>query len=203
MTRFIGTIFLIALVLAPGAARAQPDPAAKPSSGRAESVEDSLGRRTPRGTVRGFLSAARKGDDEIAAQYLNTRLQGDQAKELAHQLFIVLDTRLPARLAQLSTEPEGSRAEPLQAESGARRHCADRQRGDVDVTLERVKLGTAGGGLAVLAPDARGGSRDLPGNQPRRSGHARSRIPHADPSGRRPIVRLADGPAAVSRCCTC
>ena len=110
MTRFIGTIFLIALVLAPGAARAQPDPAAKPSSGRAESVEDSLGRRTPRGTVRGFLSAARKGDDEIAAQYLNTPLQGDQAKELAHQLFIVLDTRLPARLAQLSTESEGSHA---------------------------------------------------------------------------------------------
>ncbi len=37
---------------------------------------DPLGRDTPRGSVLGFLNAARKGEDEIAAQYLSTRLKG-------------------------------------------------------------------------------------------------------------------------------
>ena len=115
--------------------------AATPSSARPQPVEDSLGRRTPRGTVRGFLSAARKGDDEIAAQYLNT-LQGDQAKELAHQLFIVLDRRLPARPAQLSAEAEGSRADPLKPNLELI-GTVPTAHGDVAVTLERVKLGTA------------------------------------------------------------
>jgi len=56
----------------------------------------------------GLLRAARKGDDEIAAQYLNTRLVGTAAAGLAHQLFVVLDRRLPARLNALSDRPEGS-----------------------------------------------------------------------------------------------
>ena len=137
----MSTVLLIALLLAPSAARAQPDPAATPPSARPQPVEDSLGRRTPRGTVRGFLSAARKGDDEIAAQYLNT-LQGDQAKELAHQLFIVLDRRLPARPAQLSAEAEGSRADPLKPNLELI-GTVPTAHGDVAVTLERVKLGTA------------------------------------------------------------
>jgi MscS family membrane protein len=56
----------------------------------------------------GFLKAAHKGDDEAAAQYLNTRLRGKAAASLAHELFVVLDRRLPARLNELSDRPEGS-----------------------------------------------------------------------------------------------
>lgn len=55
----------------------------------------------------GFLSAARKGNAEIAALYLNTPLRGANAEGLARQLAAVLDRRLPARLTQLSDEPEG------------------------------------------------------------------------------------------------
>ena len=49
----------------------------------------------------------------------------------------MLDTRLPARLAQLSTDPEGSRAERLKSNLeliGA----ITTANGDVDITLERV-----------------------------------------------------------------
>jgi MscS family membrane protein len=136
-TRLLEAVCLVMLVLPPAAARAQTTPAAKPPIEQPAAVEDSLGRRTPRGTVRGFLSAARKGDDEIAAQYLNTRLQGDDAEKLAHQLFIVLDTRLPARLAQLSTDPEGSSAERLKSNLELVGAIATAN-GDVDITLERV-----------------------------------------------------------------
>jgi MscS family membrane protein len=69
-------------------------------------LTDSLGRSTPRGTVRGFLDAARSGDNARAAQYLDTRRS--DAAELAHKLFVVLDARLPARLLRISDEPEGS-----------------------------------------------------------------------------------------------
>jgi MscS family membrane protein len=54
------------------------------------------------------LKAARKGDEEAAVQYLNTRSRGKAAANLAHQLFVVLDRRLPARLGELSDQPEGS-----------------------------------------------------------------------------------------------
>src|SRR5258708_33865179 len=72
-----------------------------------------LGRGTPRGAVLGFLGAARRGDDELAAQFLNTRVRGNAAAALAHQLFIVLDRRLPPRLNQVSDDPEASLSYPL------------------------------------------------------------------------------------------
>src|SRR5258708_1592770 len=59
--------------------------------GQPEAPKDSLGRSTPKGAVLRFLSAARNGEDELAAQYLNTRLRGKAAAVLAHQLFVVLD----------------------------------------------------------------------------------------------------------------
>src|SRR5271169_2441518 len=82
-------------------------PAPVPATAQPEVPKDSLGRTTPRGTVLGFLTAAREGKDDVAAQYLNTRLRGKAAAGLAHQLFTVLDRRLPPMLTQLSDKPEG------------------------------------------------------------------------------------------------
>ena len=53
-------------VAVPKAATPEPQP---------ESPKDTLGRSSPRGTVLGFLPAARKGNAAIAALYLNTRLR--------------------------------------------------------------------------------------------------------------------------------
>ena len=84
-----------------------------PKASQPEVLKDALGRTTPRGTVLGFVSAARKGDNELAAGYLDTRPRGKAATDLAQQLFVVLDRRLPAHLNELSNKPEGSVSEPL------------------------------------------------------------------------------------------
>src|SRR4051794_6021621 len=78
-----------------------------------ETVQDPLGRNTPRGAVLGFLTAAYAHNYETAAQYLNTRLRGQEAAILAQELFYVLDRRLPAKLNNISNEPQGSMSDPL------------------------------------------------------------------------------------------
>jgi len=110
-------------------------PAAQP-----EIPPDPLGRSTPRGTVLGFLLADRSGDDEAATKYLNTRLRGKAATELARQLFLVLDRRLPAKLHALSDKPNGSAADPLKPDQELVGTIKS-DNGNVDITLERVSRG--------------------------------------------------------------
>jgi len=113
--RRLACSLLVALLHAP-AARAQipPLPSARAApAAQTEPTKDALGRDTPRGTVLGFMDAARKGNDEAAPLYLNTNLRGKPAVELAHELYVVLDSRLPARLADMSDRPEGSLSNPL------------------------------------------------------------------------------------------
>jgi MscS family membrane protein len=115
-----------------------PSPAAQP-----ELPKDALGRTTPQGTVLGFLIAARKGDDELAARYLNTTLHGEGATVLAHQLFTVLNRRLPPRLNQLSDKPEGSLADPLEPEQELVGTVSSDNR-KLDIFVERIERGKSG-----------------------------------------------------------
>ena len=104
--------------------------------------KDPLGRSTPRGTVLGFLIAAGKGDNQVAAQYLNTpRESAKAAAGLAGELYVVLNRRLPARLNEISDRPEGSPTSLLRPDlylvgtiDGA----------NLDVTLERVERDDTG-----------------------------------------------------------
>jgi MscS family membrane protein len=89
------------------------------------------------------LKAARKGDDGTAAQYLNTRLNGDRAAELAHQLFVVLDRRLPARLNELSDRPEGASSQSTVPNQNLVGTIMSPD-GEVRVTVERLERGKAG-----------------------------------------------------------
>ena len=137
------TLCALAIITASAGLRGQALPAAPAPTAPPQAVEparDPLGRSTPRGTTLAFLDATRKGELELARQYLNTRLTGNAAETLAHQLFVVLDARLPARLPQISDVPEGSRANPLRPDeevvgtiSGAN--------GNVDIIVERVRRG--------------------------------------------------------------
>jgi MscS family membrane protein len=104
---------------------------------------DPLGRATPRGTVFGFLSAARRGDYELARQYLNSRLPADAGHELARQLFVVLDARLPAKLTLISDAPEGSRANPLEPDLDTVGTIVGPD-GAVAIALERVNRSKVG-----------------------------------------------------------
>jgi MscS family membrane protein len=114
-----------------------------PPETKAAPPKDTLGRDTPRGTVLGLLSAARKGNAQVAALYLNTPLRGEDAEDLARQLAVVLDRRLPARLNQLSDKPEGSLPDPLRPNEDLVGTITTAN-GDLDVLLERVDRGKAG-----------------------------------------------------------
>ena len=82
---------LFLLICVPAWAAQPAAPAATPVAVQPEAAPDSLGRNTPRGTVLGFLIAARTGQEDVAVQYLDTRLRGKAATELARRLFTVLD----------------------------------------------------------------------------------------------------------------
>jgi MscS family membrane protein len=114
-----------------------------PATAQPEVPKDPLGRSAPRGTVLGFLTAARDGEDELASQYLNTRLRGHDAAVLAHQLFTVLDRRLPPTLNQLSDKPEGSLSNPLKPDQELVGTINGENR-DVDIFVERVDRGKSG-----------------------------------------------------------
>ena len=131
---------------------AQPAPGTKPDPAPAQPQvpEDALGRQTPRGTVLGFLNAAKKGDYELASQYLRAGLSRQAAAAVSQQLFIVLDARLPARLTQLSDAPEGSGSNPLMPNQELV-GVIESTSGNVDVVLDRVPR--RDGGLVWLFSD--------------------------------------------------
>jgi len=114
-----------------------------PVEAPSEAPKDALGRTTPRGAVMGFLNAARHGNAEIAALYLNTSLRGEDAQALARQLAVVLDRRLPPRLNTLSDEPEGSLRDPLRPDEDVI-GTIETDKGPLDVVLERVDRGKLG-----------------------------------------------------------
>jgi MscS family membrane protein len=135
-------VTLIALLCPFAWAQIAP-PKAATAEVKPEPPADTLGRTSPRGAVLGFLAAARKGNAEIAALYLNTPLRGAEAGALAHQLAVVLDRRLPARLNQLSDEPEGSLPDPLKPDEDLVGTISTAN-GDLDIVVERVDRGKAG-----------------------------------------------------------
>ena len=137
-----GFLLLTFLLCFPTWAQLRP-PASVPVTSKPEVPKDSLGRTTPQGTVLGFLNASHKGDNELAAGYLNTPLRGKAASDLAHQLYVVLDRRLPARLNQLSDNPEGSFSIPLKPNQELVGTISSNH-GNVDIFVERVDRGKSG-----------------------------------------------------------
>ena len=133
---------LVVLFLATTGAVAQDTPKASSaapaaSAAQSENPKDPLGRDTPRGTVLGFLDAGRHNEDQLVAQFLDTQLTGQAAGLLAHQLFIVLDARLPATLTRLSDAAEGSRSNPLLPDQEVIGSVTSAQ-GDVEIVLSRL-----------------------------------------------------------------
>ena len=109
--KVLGILLLALAFVEAGVPNPAPAPPSAPQT--PEPPKDTLGRNTPRGAVLGFLKAARKDNAEIAALYLNTALRGEEAQNLARQLWVVIDRRLPARLNEISDKPEGSIPDPL------------------------------------------------------------------------------------------
>lgn len=130
------TLILVAVLSLPGAAQ--------PPEQRSETqaVTDELERDTPRSAMRGYLVAARAGDWERAARYLDlSRLApGDRearAADLARELKAVLDRRLWVELESLSDAPDGERDDGLPP-GRDRVGAIVTEKGSLDVLLERV-----------------------------------------------------------------
>jgi len=135
----VATMLLFSYAVWPQTAAPNPEtPDAAPGP-----PKDVLGRSSPRGAVLRFLSAAREGNAEIAALYLNTPLRGADAQTLARQLAAVLDRRLPARLNKLSDNPEGSLPDPLRPDEDLVGTIST-SKGDLDILLDRVDRGKLG-----------------------------------------------------------
>src|SRR5262245_14844162 len=134
----IAVTVLAAVAVLDGQGQPAPAPAAAPAA-----PKDSLGRDTPRGTLLGFMDEARKGNDAAAVLYLNTNQRDKAAAELAHKLYVVLDSRLPARLNDLSDRPEGSLANPLKPGQDVV-GTIPTGTGPLEILVERVNRGAAG-----------------------------------------------------------
>ncbi|MCP4714595.1 MAG: mechanosensitive ion channel [Deltaproteobacteria bacterium] len=81
---------------------------------------DEFERGNPRSSVKGFFKAARDGDFERAAEYLDLRnlpwwMEENQGSELARQFKIALDRSLWVDLDLVSTKPEGNQEDGLPA----------------------------------------------------------------------------------------
>jgi MscS family membrane protein len=145
---------IVACLLASYTAMAQPaaQNANKKEGGAAEKSKnaetfpvgpvDEFDRGTPRSTVKGFFKAARGGDYERAAQYLDLRnlprrIDKSEGPELARQLKIALDRTLWVDLAQVSADSKGNIEDglPSQRESVGGIKTPEKT---VDILLQRV-----------------------------------------------------------------
>jgi MscS family membrane protein len=139
--RRLAALTLVAWLLPIHVLVAQKEPPPAPAPAKSEAPADSLGRQSPRGTLLGFMRESRAGNHEAAILYLNTNLKGASAVDLARQLFVVLDSRLPARLTNLSDNPEGSRTNPLKPDEDVVGSISTAD-GSLPVVVERVSRGT-------------------------------------------------------------
>jgi len=106
------SLAFVAFSFMPSGARAQGEALAKPGD-MAPPTEDPLGRGTPYGTVIGFLQAANKGDDKVAASYLEGKLTERRKAELVRDLQVVLNRGLIIAADDLSKSPAGNQEDGL------------------------------------------------------------------------------------------
>lgn len=117
MARYLQTLFLISgLVLSACVTSAQV-PGAVKTAAEPEKPDQTkqLGRRTPRGTMLGFLRAAQSGKFALAAEFLQIPDQDRLKKgtELARKLNAVMSQNFPGSLDRIADFAEGSPGDGL------------------------------------------------------------------------------------------
>jgi len=140
MTRRAIYACLLFTCLSVALATAQSPAPAAPAPQAPEAPKDPLGRDTPRGTVLGFMNAARDNKQEVTPLYLNSGLSGQDATELAQQLYVVLNSRLPVRVNILSDRAEGSLVNPLKPDEDVV-GTINTAHGPLELIVERVDDG--------------------------------------------------------------
>jgi MscS family membrane protein len=141
MTKTIHACLILLCVLPAPRVEAQSTPAGSSAAASSEQKPpaDPLGRSTPHGTVTGLIRVAEQGNLDGAAEYLDPGLRLPARRELARQLWTVLDRKLLTGLGRLSDQPDGN-LEDGQA-TRDRIGVIDSPSGDVELFLDRVPRG--------------------------------------------------------------
>jgi len=134
-------VILGATLVSPAHAEPTPTPAVSETPA-IPTVADDYDRGAPRTSMEGYLLAARAGDYERAAEYLDLRrlpskVRDARGPQLARELKVVLDRTLWVDLDALSPDPGGAQKDGLPAGRDLVGRI-DTKRGPVDVLLERV-----------------------------------------------------------------
>ena len=110
---------------------------------------DPLGRATPSDAVLGFLQAAQKGDNSIAAQYLQMSAAHRQAEgeRTATELKFVLDHSIFTGRTGIFTVPEGI---PQEGVPPGHQKIGTMSSGDVEVDLDLVRISDPSAGKIWL-----------------------------------------------------
>ena len=136
----VGTVAAVCLLLALAGGRpvlAQSNVRDQtPPAAASPLPKDSLGRDTPRGALLGFMHAGRTGQMDAAALYLDSSAKARERAELARKLYVVLDRRLPARLSDISDQPEGAHVNPLKPDQDVVGSITT-SNGMLDIVVER------------------------------------------------------------------
>jgi len=149
------TVFIFAICLAlcsPVLAETSLAPALQSSSTPANPTNppaDPLNRTTPAGTVLGFLQAAQRGDNSIAAQYLqmsNARRQAE-GEPLVVKLKYVMDNAFAGSLKNVSAQPDGTAQEGVPL---GRQKLGSMASGDEEVDLDLVRVADPSAGRIWL-----------------------------------------------------
>jgi MscS family membrane protein len=113
------------------------------------SPTDPLNRTTPQGSVLAFLEAAQRGDNSIAAQYLQMSPGHRQAEgeQLAVKLKFVMDNAFAGSLKGVSTQPEGT---PQEGVPLGRQRLGTMVSGDMEVDVDLVRVSDPSAGKIWL-----------------------------------------------------
>ena len=123
-------------------------PSTTPATAAANNPVDPLGRRTPSGTMLGFLQTAQAGDYGIAAQYLqmSPARRQSEGEQMATKLKVVLDNAFTGRFNNF-TQPEGI---PQEGVPLGRQKLGTMASGDVETDLDLVRVSDPSAGKIWL-----------------------------------------------------
>jgi MscS family membrane protein len=148
-------LWLVTGLAGDGRAQASEDAAPQPKTAVADpskpmGPQDPFNRGTPRGSMHGFLTAARSRDFERAAEYLDLRGlpsdEQDRGPELARRLRVVLDRTIWVDVGNLSDSNAGTPNDGLPAWQ-ERIGDIDTEQGTVSLLMQRVPR--AGDGVRI------------------------------------------------------
>ena len=143
------------------------------------------------------MSVAGSNKTDAAPLYLNSGLSGRAATDLAQQLYVVLNSRLPVRVNVLSERPEGSLVNPLRPDQDVV-GTINTSSGPLGAHRRTRGRGRSRTCVALFPGDVAGHPTCVQGNKSRHRRPIPSVVPDRSARLRHSPLRLAGGPRCTS-----